>query len=270
LAFAAGLCAPLLALAGDAAADAAARAVTLSPHLQAVLRAVADDMQVLPAGSYLMGDAETDFGDADERPVHPVSVRRFSIARHVVTFAQYDAFTDATDRPRADDAGWGRGRQPLIHVSWEEAQAFILWLNERSALHYRLPSEAEWEYAARAGSKAHFPWGEHYGAGLANGAGRKGRDRYEHTAPVGRFPANAWGLYDMVGNVEQWVADCYRESYAGAPTDGSAVDDGHCAQRVRRGGSWGLAPWFLRADYRNSADPRLHSDAIGFRIARDE
>ena len=257
-------------MADGAAGNAATGEAALSARVQAVLRAVAEDMQHLPAGSYLMGDAEADFGDADERPVHPVRVRRFSIARHVVTFAQYDAYTDATGRPRADDAGWGRGRQPLIHVSWVEAQAFIQWLNEGSGLHYRLPSEAEWEYAARARSLAHFPWGGRYGVGLANGAGTAGADRYAHTAPVGRFPANAWGLYDMVGNVEQWVADCYRESYAGAPADGSAVDEEPCAQRVRRGGSWGLAPWFLRVDYRNSADPRLHSDAIGFRIARDE
>jgi formylglycine-generating enzyme required for sulfatase activity len=238
--------------------------------VQAVLRAVAEDMQELPAGSYLMGDAEADFGDADERPAHAVSLRHFSIARHAVSYAQYDAYTDATGRPRADDAGWGRGRQPLVHVSWDDAQMFIDWLNASSGLHYRLPSEAEWEYAARAGSRAHFPWGERYEAGRANGAGTAGGDRYEHTAPVGSFPANAWGLYDMVGNVEQWVADCYRESYVGAPTDAAAVNDEPCAQRVRRGGSWGLAPWFLRVDYRNSAAPRMHSDAIGFRIARDD
>jgi formylglycine-generating enzyme required for sulfatase activity len=252
------------------AASAAANAATLSTRVQAVLSAVAADMQQLPAGSFLMGDAEADFGDADERPVHPVSVRGFHIARHAVTFAQYDAYTDATGRPRAADAGFGRARQPVVDVSWEDAQSFIQWLNERSGLHYRLPSEAEWEYAARAGSTAHFPWGEGYVAGLANGAGTPEGDRYAHAAPVGSFPPNVWGLYDMVGNVEQWTADCYSESYAGAPQDGSAADDEHCAQRVRRGGSWGLAPWFLRADYRNSADPRLRSDAIGFRIARDE
>jgi formylglycine-generating enzyme required for sulfatase activity len=257
--------------AGTGASEGAADdAATLPAPVQAVLRAVAEDMQELPAGSYLMGDAEADFGDADERPAHPVSVHRFHIARHTVSYAQYDAYTDATGRPRADDAGWGRGRQPVVDASWDDAQLFIQWLNERSGLHYRLPSEAEWEYAARAGSKAHFPWGERYMAGLANGAGTESGDRYEHTAPVGSFPANAWGLYDMVGNVEQWVADCYSESYAGAPQGGSAADAEHCAQRVRRGGSWGLAPWFLRVDYRNSADPRLHSDGIGFRLARDE
>ncbi len=253
------LCAPLLA----------ATSVP-SARVQALLRSVSEDMQELPAGRYLMGDAEADFGDADERPAHAVRVRHFHLARHAVTFAQYDAYTEATRRPRADDAGWGRGQRPVVHISWEDTQAFIAWLNERSGQHYRLPSEAEWEYAARAGSEAHFPWGEHYVADLANGAGTEGADRYEHTAPVGRFPSNAWGLYDMVGNVEQWVADCYRESYAGAPGDGSAVKDEPCAQRVRRGGSWGLAPWFLRADYRNSADPRRHSDAIGFRLARDD
>src|SRR5882672_6262087 len=177
------LCAPLVAATATPPAPA---------HVQAVLRAVAEDMQELSAGHYLMGDAEADFGDADERPAHPVSVRRFHIARHDVTFAQYDAYTDATRRRRADDAGWGRGQRPVVHVSWDDAQAFIQWLNERSGLRYRLPSEAEWEYAARAGSTAHFPWGGRYEADLANGAGTAGADRYEHTAPVGRFPANAW------------------------------------------------------------------------------
>jgi formylglycine-generating enzyme required for sulfatase activity len=262
---------PLLAAATAAAQSAhATDAAALSPRTTEALQTLADDMLELPAGSYLMGDAEVNFGDADERPVHPVNVPRFHIARHAVSFAQYDAYTEATARPRVDDEGWGRGQRPVIHVSWDDAQAFIQWLNAQSGLHYRLPTEAEWEYAARAGSKAHFPWGERYEAGLANGAGTAGADRYPHTAPVGSFPANGWGLYDMIGNVEQWVADCYRESYAAAPGDAAAVEDERCAQRVRRGGSWGLAPWFLRADYRNSADPAMHSDAIGFRLARDE
>src|SRR5258706_1559273 len=253
------LCAPLLAATGAPSA-----------RVQALLRSVSEDVQQLAAGRYRMGDAEPDLGDAAERPAHAVSVPRFHLARHAVTFAQYDAYTEATRRPRADDAGWGRGQRPVVHVSWEDAQAFIAWLNERSGQHYRLPSEAEWEYAARAGSLAHFPWGEHYVGDLANGAGTAGADRYEHTAPVGSFPANAWGLYDMVGNVEQWVADCYRESYLGAPGDGSAVRDEPSAQRVRPGGPWGLCPRFLRADYRNSAHPRRHSGGIRLRPARDE
>jgi formylglycine-generating enzyme required for sulfatase activity len=256
---------------GWALAIAAALCNPLQPaRAQAVVREVAADMIELPAGSYLMGNAELDFGDADERPVHPVSVHRFQLARHAVTFAQYDRFTAATGRVRADDAGFVRGRRPVIHLSWDDAQDFIHWLNERSGLHYRLPSEAEWEYAARAGSAAHFPWGPRYVAGHANAAGTERGDPYPYTAPVGSFSANAWGLYDMVGNVEQWVADCYRESYVGAPDNAVPVADTPCAQRVRRGGSWGLAPWFLRVDYRNSADPHLQSDAIGFRVARDD
>ena len=239
-------------------------------RVQAAMQGLAEDMQELPAGSFLMGNAEANFGDADERPAHPVSVRRFHIARHAITFAQYDTYTDATARPRANDAGWGRESRPVIHVSWNDAQEFVRWLNAHGDLHYRLPTEAEWEYAARAGSKAHFPWGEQYQQGLANGAGIAGADHFEHSAPVGSFPADGWGLYDMIGNVEQWVADCYRESYVAAPADGSAVDEAHCSQRVRRGGSWGLAPFFLRADYRNSADPAMQSDAIGFRLARDD
>ena len=235
-----------------------------------MLQGLADDMQELAAGSYLMGNPDANFGDADERPTHSVSLHRFHIARHAITFAQYDTYTDAAGRPRVSDEGWGRGSRPVIHVSWNDAREFARWLKARSGLQYRLPTEAEWEYAARAGSKAHFPWGEQYREGLTNGAGTAGADHFVHSAPVGSFPANGWGLYDMIGNVEQWTADCYRESYDGAPADGSALDDEHCAQRVRRGGSWGLAPFFLRVDYRNSADPAMHSDAIGFRLARDD
>ncbi len=252
--------------------------------LQTLLQTLADDMREIPAGSYLMGNAEANFADADEKPTRQVTLRRFQLARHAVTFAQYDAYTDATGRARVNDEGWGRDSRPVIHVSWNDAQEFIRWLNARSGQHYRLPSEAEWEYAARAGSKGHYPWGDHFQQGLANSAGTVGAagtagtagpgaastDRHEFTAPVGSFPANGWGLFDMIGNVEQWVADCYRESYSAAPVDGSAVDDQLCAQRVRRGGSWGLAPWFLRVDYRNSAPPTLQSDAIGFRLARDD
>jgi len=250
-----------------------------APAIAVLLAAIVADLQPVPAGQFRMGNPDEHFGDADERPAHVVTLPAFHIARHAVTFAAYDAFTDATGRPRVDDAGFGRGAHPVIHVSWDDAQAFIRWLNGNGA-RYRLPTEAEWEYAARAGSTglpstglpstAHFPWGEAFPGGHANGAGTPPGDRFLHTAPVGSFPANAWGLYDMIGNVEQWVADCYRESYVDAPADGSAVDDAQCAQRVRRGGSWGLAPLFLRVDYRGSGAPRLHSDAIGFRLARDE
>jgi formylglycine-generating enzyme required for sulfatase activity len=246
-----------------------------APALAVLLAAIAADMQPVPAGQYRMGNPDENFGDADERPAHVVTLHAFRIARHAVTFAQYDAYTDATGRARVDDAGFGRGTRPVIHVSWDDAQAFIRWLDASGDAHYRLPSEAEWEYAARAGSTtlpgtAHFPWGEDFPGGHANGAGTPAGDRYRFTAPVGSFPPNAWGLYDMIGNVEQWVADCWRDSYVDAPTDGSASDDAACAQRVRRGGSWGLAPLFLRVDYRGSGPARLHSDAIGFRLASDE
>ena len=238
--------------------------------LAVLLAAIAADLQAIPAGQFRMGNPDEYFGDADERPAHAVTLHAFHIARHAVTFAQYDAYTDATGRPRVDDAGYGRGTRPVIHVSWDDAQAFIHWLDEAGDAHYRLPSEAEWEYAARAGSGAHFPWGEGFPAGHANGAGTPAGDRFPQTAPVGSFPPNAWGLYDMIGNVEQWVADCWRESYVDAPADGSVVEDVPCAQRVRRGGSWGLAPLFLRVDYRGSGAARLHSDALGFRLAHDE
>lgn len=260
-------------LAGTAALfllAAALPAVVTGDAPPTLLAAIDDDMQALAGGRFLMGDAEPAFGDADEKPVHAVTLRAFRLARHAVTFAQFDAYIAATGRAAVDDAGWGRGTRPVIHVSWQDAQDYIDWLNERSGRHYRLPSESEWEYAARAGAAGHFPWGDRHVAGRANGAGTGGADRYAHTAPVGSFAPNAWGLYDMVGNVEQWVADCYRDSYRDAPPDGVPVEQTACAQRVRRGGSWGLAPWFLRVDYRNSGDPALRTDAIGFRLASDD
>ena len=149
-------------------------------------------------------------------------------------------------------------------------QLFLAWLNDRTGGGYRLPSEAEWEYAVRAGSTTKYSWGDAIGSNRANCAGCGSRWDSQQTAPVGSFPANAWGLHDMHGNVQKWVADCWNDSYEGAPTDGSAWMDGDCSLRVVRGGSWFNAPWYLRSALRNWFPRASRLGDLGFRLAQDE
>ena len=158
-----------------------------------------------------------------------------------------------------------------MNVSWEDAQSYVSWLSRQTGEEYRLPTEAEWEYAARAGTTTKYSWGNEIGVNRANCRpteeyGTCG-DRFEYTAPVGSFAANPWGLHDMHGNVWEWVQDCGPGNYADAPADGSAWLSGDCSVRVVRGGSWISYPWFLRAAYRYgiSSGYRYFS---GFRVAR--
>ena len=158
-----------------------------------------------------------------------------ALSVHEVTFEDYDRFTYPN---KVDDEGWGRGRRPVINVSWDDAQDYVAWLSARTGGAYRLPSEAEWEYAARAGTTTKYSWGNEIGVNRANcGANRCG-DQWEYTAPAGSFRPNAFGLFDMHGNVWEWVQDCWQASHAGAPVDGSERLSGDCAVRVLRGGSW--------------------------------
>ena len=158
---------------------------------------------------------------------------------------------------RPDDRGWGRGNRPVINVSWEDAQRYVTWLTRRTGEAYRLLSESEWEYAARAGTTTPFHFGRTISTDQANydgdyryGTGRKGRDR-KKTVPVGSFAANRFGLHDVHGNVWEWVQDCWNPSYHGAPRDGRAWERRDCSQRVLRGGSWLNEPWLLRSAIRN-------------------
>ena len=195
------------------------------------------EMVVIPAGRFRMGCLSND--DAcygDEMPVHDVTIPvPFALSAHEVTFEDYDRFTHPNE---ADDAGWGRGARPVINVSWDEAKDYVEWLSSETGATYRLPSEAEWEYAARAGSATKYSWGNEIGANRANCDNDHCGDQWKHTAPVGSFPPNGFGLYDMHGNVWEWVEDCWNGSYAGAPSDGVAWVSGDCAERVLRGGSW--------------------------------
>ena len=228
------------------------------------------EMMPLPAGTFRMGCVSGRDCYDDEQPVHTVTiVRPFALSKYEVTFEEYERFTEATDRDRPDDEGWGRGRRPVINVSWDDAQAYVAWLSSETGARYRLPSEAEWEYSARAGTATAYSWGNDIGNHRANCDGCGSRWDNEMTAPVGSFGANAWGLHDLHGNVWEWVEDCWHYSYAGAPADGSAwTSGGECGGRVLRGGSWFNFPWYLRAAIRIWLNAGIRSYNVGFRVAR--
>ncbi len=225
-------------------------------------------MVVVPAGSFFMG---TDSGDPAEGPLHKVVIAEpFAIARHEVTFDQWAAcVADGACRRRNSDRGWGRGDRPVLFVSWNNAQSYVDWLRRKTGKPYRLPSEAEWEYAARAGTASRFWWGDEVDEAYANCRGCGSLWDGAGTGPVESFPANAFGLHEMLGNVAEWVADCWHGSYDGAPGDGRPwVRGGDCDRRVVRGGSWFVAPDQASAASRTAFDPRDREDYIGFRVVR--
>ena len=226
----------------------------------------------IPGGTFRMGDLSGE-GDGDELPVHSVTVPAFRLGKYEVTFALWDACVEdgGCDGYSPDDQGWGRGNRPVVNVSWDDAQSLISWLNRKKGANYRLPTEAEWEYAARAGSTTKYSWGNDIGDNRAN-CGSDCGDSYPSTAttPVGSFPANAWGLHDMHGNVGEWVQDCWNESYEGAPTDGGAWESGDCNWRVLRGGSWAHYASALRSADRNRYPRTDRSSIDGFRLAQDQ
>ncbi len=226
------------------------------------------ELVVIPAGTFTMGSPlDEDGRDDSEGPQHEVRVPRFALGRHEVTFAQYDACVEAggcAERP--DDEGWGRGDRPVIDVSWDDAEAYVAWLSETTGEAYRLPSEAEWEYAARAGTTTPFSTGATISTSQANYDGY-----YNNTMPVGSFDANPWDLFDMHGNVWEWVEDCLHVDYYGAPVDGSAwleADGGNCLMRGLRGGSWYDNPRSLRSANRTFFDSDTPYWSSGFRVAR--
>ncbi|MDE0706075.1 MAG: SUMF1/EgtB/PvdO family nonheme iron enzyme [Rhodospirillaceae bacterium] len=227
-------------------------------------------MVVIPAGSFRMGCLNDD-GDCylDEFPVHTVNVPRFALAKYELTFEQWDACVDAGGCSyRAHDRGWGRGDRPVIRLNLAHAQSYVSWLSQQTGEDYRLPSESEWEYAARAGTETKYDWGNAIGVNRANCKGCGSQWDGVQTAPVGSFAANPWGLFDMHGNVWEWTADCDNLSYTGAPSDGSVWTTGRCSMRVLRGGGWDNHSDFIRARYRGSADVSLTTDVIGLRVAR--
>ncbi len=230
----------------------------------------APPMVVIPSGRFLMGSPADEEGRrSNEGPQHEVSLAyRFAVGRYPVTFEEYDRFTDETGREPFDDREWGRGRQPVIAVESGEAGEYLAWLSEKTGHTYRLLSEAEWEYACRAGTTTRYWWGDEITPANANyeasGIGK--------TTEVGSYPANPWGLGDMHGNVWEWLQDRLHDNYEGAPADGSAWSGGWDA--AVRGGSWFDAPDRLRAAYRGSdafAQKRSYEGVrFGFRVARTQ
>ena len=229
------------------------------------------EMVVVPAGSFMMGSPDTEAGRWDrEGPVHRVTIPApFAVGKYEVTCVEWDACVAAGGCQGAwKDSGCGRGDRPITWVSWNDAQVYVRWLSHETGERYRLLSEAEWEYAARAGSRTRYAWGDGIGSNRAKCDGCGSRWDDEATAPVGSFTPNAFGLYDMHGNASEWVEDCWNASYSGAPTDGSAWTKQQCTERVVRGGSFEKAPEHLRSAYRDGflANCR-YSCFFGFRVA---
>ena len=235
-------------------------------------------MVVVPAGSFMMGSRVSESGrDDDEGPRHRVRIAKaFAVGVHEVTFDEWDACRrggGCSHNPK--DNGRGRGRRPVIDVSWDDAQQYVRWLSKTTREEYRLLSESEWEYVARAGTTGPFHFGATISAEQANyngtytyGSGRTGMYRRK-TMPVGSFPANAFGLHDVHGNALEWVEDCWHDSYRGAPSDGSAWTVGrNCSRRVLRGGSWRSGPWLLRSAFRIRYFVGVRYAYAGFRVAR--
>jgi formylglycine-generating enzyme required for sulfatase activity len=227
------------------------------------------EMVVVPPGEFQMGSPEDEDGRLDdEAPRHKVVLAdAFAVARFAVTFDEWDACAAHGDcDPHIDALSWGRGRQPAINVSWHDAQRYAAWLSRMTGKSYRLLSEAQWEYAARAQSATAYSFGND--PTVLGEYAWYGENSKNRAHPVGEKKPNGFGLYDMLGNVWQWVEDCYNENYEGAPTDGSAWTTGDCGRRVLRGGSWYDDPRVLRSARRIGYTPDYRFGSFGFRVAR--
>lgn len=228
------------------------------------------EMVLVPAGSFEMGAPLDEEGRRDgEGPVHTVAIPRpFAVGVYEVTFDEWDACAmEGGCRGRPNDRGWGRATRPVINVSWTDAKVYVGWLSQKTGQTYRLLSEAEWEYVARAGTREPFHFGDGLSPALANYAVHGSHRR--KTVAVGSYPANAFGLHDVHGNVWEWVEDCWHASYSAAPADGSAwTAGGDCGARVLRGGSWSNEPGVLRSAFRFHYSSEQRSGDFGFRVAR--
>jgi formylglycine-generating enzyme required for sulfatase activity len=297
--------------------ESVATAAAAESHAAKTFRDCPDcpEMVIIPAGAYTIGAPVDEVGRfAEEGPQRQVNIRRFAAGKFDVTRAQWAVFVAATKRRTTagciwspsekgtPDASWKKlgfaqdDDHPVVCVGWTDAQDYARWLSQRTGLGYRLLTESEWEYAARAGTKTAFPWGNrashefaNYGSDQCCGTGlASGRDKWVYTSPVGSFPPNAFGLYDMNGNVLQWVQDCFSNSYANLAIDGSAYTTRvkltltgdlagmsgteSCAYHMLRGGDWGDSPALIRSAARNWGPPQGTTSpgtgGAGFRVAR--
>lgn len=282
------------------------------------------EMVVIPAGAFIMGSSDSEKGHfPEEGPQKKVNIKKFAVGKFVITKKQWVVFVKETNRPATGGCSWAAlpgdtgkpwnpnpaanwnnigfmqdSSHPVVCITWYDAQDYVTWLSKKTGFTYRLLSEAEWEYAARAGTTTAYYWGDstsheyaNYGIDSTWGIGlAKGRDKWMNTSPVGSFPPNAFGLYDMFGNVNQYLADCFEGSYTNSPTDGSAYKTdvqlkmtgdlssmngtNSCSYRMVRGANFGDPPQFLRSAYRNWAPgpgatiKSYSSSALGFRVAK--
>jgi formylglycine-generating enzyme required for sulfatase activity len=234
------------------------------------------EMIVVPAEKFLMGSAPNEpQRTAEEGPEHSVTIARpFAVGQFTITFDEWDTCAADGGCGYTPSAPWGRGRQPVVGVSWQDAKNYVAWLSRKTGKTYRLLTEAEWEYVARARSTTIFWWGNsistkqaNYNGTVTYNGGPKGEWR-QRTVPVDTFTPNPWGLYQVHGNVWQWVEDCYHEDYRAAPSDGSAWTSGDCGLRNSRGGSWVDGPSTLRIAFRQKDIPERRYTNHGFRVAR--
>ncbi len=244
------------------------------------------ELVIVPAGDFQMGSPGTEQGrDPHESPLRAVTFAApFAIGKYEVTFDEWEACVAADACAAVSDDGWGRGRRPVIDVNYQMAVGYARWLSTKTGKSYRLPSEAEWEYAARAGSTTPWFWGDdpQQACRYANVGDASVRpehpdwplhdcnDGFAKTAPVGTFAPNRFGLHDTAGNVWEWVEDCYNPSYEGGPVDGSAWLAGDCARRVDRGGGWYNKPSTVRSAFRYAGDDATRrNNTLGFRVVRE-
>jgi formylglycine-generating enzyme required for sulfatase activity len=233
-------------------------------------------MMLIPAGEFTMGSPGSELLRGFETQ-HRVTIPSFALSKYEITFAQWDAcVADGGCRgPAPVDEGWGRGMRPVIGATWDMAKSYVEWLRQKTGKSYRLPSEAEWEYAARARTTTPFSFGAtitpaqaNYNGSTGYADGPAGSNR-QQTLPVGSFPANAFGLHDMHGNVREWTEDCWHDGYADdAPTNGAPYLSPDCGEHVIRGGSWENPPAEVRAAAREGTRRDEQSSSLGFRVAR--
>ena len=248
------------------------------------------ELVVVPAGSFMMGSPSEEKGrSGDEGPVHQVTIAEpFAVGVYEVRFDEWEACRHAGGCAHGPhDQGWGRDRRPVINVSWEDAREYVRWLSRETGKRYRLLSESEWEYVARAGTRTSRYWGDcesgqcahANGADQAlvrrvtiwNGANTTCDDGHAYSAPVGSFAPNSYGLQDVIGNVVEWVEDCWHQTYTGAPVDGRPwliEEGGNCSRRILRGGAWGYTPDGLRSAFRNAFSTGYRGNEAGLRVAR--
>ncbi len=224
------------------------------------------ELVLIPAGNFTMGSTEL---FPTEGPAHPVTIQKpFYLGPREVTFEEWDVcVAEGGCSYSPNDRGAGRGARPVTNVDWNDARQYLAWLSKKTGKAYRLPSESEWEYAARAGTTTSYPWGRAMEPNRANCNGCNSEPG-SNTVATGSYPPNAFGLYDMMGNAAEWVEDCWNDSYRGAPADGTPWAKAQCPERVLRGGSFNNDPRYLRSASRFKYDFDVRFSSNGFRAAR--